>query len=128
MDWKIEKCKYIIYQISSIYKFYERTIFNLNFDWIKSHTRSARITKSVMNSGLVKIDFIVTRYSDGLSIWHMEVAGGPYNATDTHILGNTKKTLWLDMLNLIAILRNYFNYNVNFTTNIKVFCTQVISK
>ncbi|GBC10922.2 hypothetical protein GLOIN_2v1693707 [Rhizophagus irregularis DAOM 181602=DAOM 197198] len=126
MDKKIGERKYITYQISSIYKYYERTFFNLDFDWIESHARSARITKSVTNSGIVKVDSIATRHYDGLSIWHMEVAGGPCNATDTHTLGDTKKTLRMDVLNLIAILRNHFDCSVELATKIKVFCTQVV--
>ncbi|CAB4441328.1 unnamed protein product [Rhizophagus irregularis] len=126
MDKKIGERKYITYQISSIYKYYERTFFNLDFDWIESHARSARITKSVTNSGIVKVDSIATRHCDGLSIWHMEAAGRPCNATDTHTLGDTKKTLLMDVLNLIAILRNYFDCSVELATKIKVFCTQVV--
>ncbi|CAB5197088.1 unnamed protein product [Rhizophagus irregularis] len=126
MDKKIGERKYITYQISSIYKYYERTFFNFDFDWIESHARSARITKSVTNSGIVKVDSIATRHYDGLSIWHMEVAGGPCNATDTHTLGDTKKTLRMDVLNLIAILRNHFDCSVELATKIKVFCTQVV--
>ncbi|CAG8560599.1 9838_t:CDS:2 [Paraglomus occultum] len=56
----------------------------------------------------------------------MEVAGGPCNANDTHVLGDTKKTLRLDVLNLIAILRNHFDCSVDLATKIRVFCTQVI--
>ncbi|CAG8789536.1 10810_t:CDS:2, partial [Racocetra fulgida] len=54
IDKKIGERKYITYQISSIYKFYEKTFFNLDFDWIESHVRSAKITKSGTNSGIVK--------------------------------------------------------------------------
>ena len=128
MDKKIGERKYITYQISSIYKFYEKTFFNLDFDWIESHARSARITKSETNSGIVKVDSIAIRHYDGLGVWHMEVAGGPCNATDTHTLGDTKKTLRMDVLNLIAILRNHFDCSVELATKIKVFCTRVISK
>ncbi|CAG8615146.1 10662_t:CDS:2, partial [Paraglomus brasilianum] len=122
MDRKIGKHKYITYQISSIYKFYEKTFLNLDFDWIESHARSARI----INSEIVRIDSIATRHYDGLDVWHMEVAGGPCNATDTYTLGDTKKTLRMDVLKLIAILRNHLDCNVELATKIKVFCTQVI--
>ena len=43
---------------------------------------SARITKLVTNSDLVKVDFIATRYFNGLNIWHMKMAGSPCNAAD----------------------------------------------
>jgi len=42
--------------------------------------------------------------SDGLDIFHMEVAGSPCNATDKHVMGDAKKTMKMDILNLIAIL------------------------
>ena len=128
MEQKISERKYITYQISSMFKYYERTFSTLNFDWIESHARSAKITKSVTNSGIVKVDAQATRYVDGLAIWHMEVAGGPYNSTDLHISVDTKKTLRMDVLNLIAILRNHFDCGIELATKIKVFCTQVIGK
>ena len=84
MDKKIGERKYITYQISSIYKIYEKTFFNLT---------SARITKSETNSGIVKVDSIATRHYDGLGIWHMEVAGGPCNATAWAI--QKKHSVWM---------------------------------
>ena len=84
--------------------------------------------KSATNSGIVKVDSKATRYSDGLDIWHMEVAGGPYNTTDIHTIGDTKKTLRMDVLNLIEVLRNHLDCDVKLATKIKVFCTQVIGK
>ena len=60
--------------------------------------------KSSTNSGIVKVDIKGTRMSDGLDIFHMEVAGSPCNATDKHVMGDAKKTMKMDILNLIAIL------------------------
>ncbi|CAG8753390.1 7285_t:CDS:2, partial [Acaulospora morrowiae] len=77
-------------------------------------------------SGIVRLDAKAARYSDGLDIWHMEVAGLSDNAFDEHIINDAKKTLRTDLLNLIAILRNHLDCDVNIATKIKVFCTQVI--
>ena len=55
--------------------------------------------KSDTNSGIVKLDAKAIRNSDGLEIWHMEVAGGPSDTTDKHTLGDMKKTIRTDVLN-----------------------------
>src|SRR2546423_1585645 len=115
-------------KLSSIFKFYETTFLNLSFDWIESHALSAKITKSTTNSGIIKVDSRATRHSDGQEVWHMEVSGGPCKTIDLHTLGDTKKTMRMDVLNLIGILRNHFDCDINLATKIKVFCTQVISK
>ena len=128
MSRKIGERKFIVNQISSIFKFYEATFLDIELDWIESHARSAKLMKSATNSGIVKVDSKATRYSDGLDIWHMEVAGGPYNTTDIHTIGDTKKTLRMDVLNLIEVLRNHLDCDVKLATKIKVFCTQVIGK
>jgi hypothetical protein len=107
MSRKIGERKFIVNQISSIFKFYEATFLDLEFDWIESHARSAKLMKSATNSGIVKVDSKATRYSDGLDVWHMEVSGGPSNATDIHTVGDTIKTLRMDVLNLIRVLRNH---------------------
>jgi len=128
MNRNIGERKFITYQISSIFKFYETTFLNLSFDWIESHALSAKITKSTTNSGIIKVDSRATRHSDGQEVWHMEVSGGPCKTIDLHTLGDTKKTMRMDVLNLIGILRNHFDCDINLATKIKVFCTQVISK
>ncbi|CAG8815499.1 3754_t:CDS:2 [Gigaspora margarita] len=125
IDRKIWERKFIIYQISSIFKFYETTFFTLEFDWIESHSHSFKIRKSETNSGIVKVDAKAIRNSDGLEIWHME-SGGPSDATDKHTLGDTKKTIRTDILNLIEVLRNHIDCNVQLATKLKVFCTLVI--
>ncbi|CAG8599562.1 11250_t:CDS:2 [Paraglomus brasilianum] len=77
---------------------HEATFLDIELDWIESHARSAKLMKSATNSGIVKVDSKATRYYDGLDIWHMEVAGGPYNTTDIHTIG-TRITLYsLNML------------------------------
>ncbi|CAG8719994.1 8518_t:CDS:2 [Gigaspora margarita] len=126
IDQKIRERKFIIYQISSIFKFYKTTFFTLEFDWIESRSYSSKITKSETNSGIVKVDAKAIWNSDGLEIWHMEVAGGPSDATDKHTLGDTKKTIRTDILNLINILQNHINCNMQLATKLKVFCTLVI--
>lgn len=60
----------------------------------------------------------------------MEVANKPCKKMDLYMLGEWwyKKTMQMDILNLIGILRNHFNCNIKLATKIKVFCTQVIGK
>ncbi|KAG9292099.1 hypothetical protein G9A89_018000 [Geosiphon pyriformis] len=93
MSRKIGERKHIVYQVSSLFKYYERTFPNLEFDWIESQARAAKIIKSSTNSGIVRVDIKATRSYDELDIWHMEVAGPPYNASEKHTLDDSKKTL-----------------------------------
>ncbi|KAF0475633.1 hypothetical protein F8M41_024581 [Gigaspora margarita] len=124
---KISERKHIVYQISSLFKFYERTFSSIEFDWIESHVHNAKIMKSAINSGIVKVDIKGTRVSDGLVIFHMEVAGPPCNATDKHIMGDTIKTMRTDNLNLIAILRNHLDCGISLATKIRVYSIQSIN-
>ncbi|CAI2198494.1 12639_t:CDS:2, partial [Funneliformis geosporum] len=73
------------------------------------------------------IVYQATRSYDGLDVWHMEVAGPPYNASEKHTLGDSKKTLRTDILNLIAILRDHLDCEVELATKIRVFSTQSIN-
>ncbi|CAI2177682.1 8744_t:CDS:2 [Funneliformis geosporum] len=127
MNRKIGKRKHIVYQVSALFKFYERTFLSLDIDWIESHSRSAKIFKSESNSGIVLVDAKATRISDGLDIWHLEVAGPPCNAIDKHVLGDSKKTFQTDILNLISILREHLDCDMDLATKIKVFSTQSIN-
>ncbi|CAG8671661.1 2348_t:CDS:2, partial [Cetraspora pellucida] len=126
IDRKIGERKFILYQISSIFKFYEATFFTLEFDWIETHSHSSKTTKSETNSGIVKDCAKAIRNSDGLEIWHMEVAGSPSDATNKQTLGDMKKTITTDILNLIEVLRNYIDCNVQLATKIKLYRTLVI--
>ncbi|CAI2181754.1 8754_t:CDS:2 [Funneliformis geosporum] len=128
MPRNIGKRKYIIYLVASLFKFYETTFAYLYFDWIESFARAAKMIKSSTFSGIVRVDAKATRHSDGLDIWHMEVAGPSENASDDHIINDVKKALHTDLLNLVAILRNHLNCDVNIAMKIKVFCTQAISE
>ncbi|RGB28552.1 hypothetical protein C1646_673131 [Rhizophagus diaphanus] len=82
--------------------------------------------KSATFSGIVRVDAKATRHLDGLDVWHMEVAGPSDNASDDHIIGDAKKSLRTDLLNLIAILKNHLDCDVNVATKIKVLCTQAV--
>ncbi|CAJ0891649.1 7423_t:CDS:2, partial [Entrophospora sp. SA101] len=46
-----------------------------------------------------------------------EVAGPPGNQIITHTVGDTKKPLCTDILNLVAILRNHLNIDVKYSKN-----------
>ena len=107
MARKIGERKHIVYQVSALFKYYERTFLTLDIDWIESHSRPAKLMKSESNSGIVLVDAKATRFSDGLDIWHLEVAGPPYSAPNKHVLGDSKKAFRTDILNLITILREH---------------------
>ncbi|CAB4476574.1 unnamed protein product [Rhizophagus irregularis] len=57
MNRKIGERKHIVYQVSALFKFYERTFLTLDIDWIESHSHSAKILKSESNSGDSKKTF-----------------------------------------------------------------------
>ncbi|CAG8473758.1 31898_t:CDS:2 [Gigaspora margarita] len=82
--------------------------------------------KSETNSRIVKVDAKAIQNSYRLEIWYMEVAGSPFNATNKHTLGDTKKTIRTDILNLFEVLQNYIDCNMQLTTKLKIFCTLVI--
>ena len=56
MSRKIGERRYIVYHIVPIFKFYEMTFGKINFDWIESHSRACKLTKSPTNSGIVLVD------------------------------------------------------------------------
>src|SRR5438128_8886202 len=122
MTRRISERKYIIYHIASLFKFYETTFGTVNFEWVETHAHAAKMLKSSTNSGIVLVDAKATRVSDGLDVWHMEVAGPPWNATNVHTVGDTKKTFRTDVVNLIEVLKNHLDCEVKIATKIKVFC------
>ncbi|CAG8557479.1 11358_t:CDS:2, partial [Paraglomus occultum] len=99
MSRKIGEQKHIVYQVSSLFKYYERTFLNLEFDWIELQVRAAKVMKSSTNSGIV----------------------------EKHTLDDSKKTLQTDILNLIAILRDHLDCEVKLAAKIRVFSTQSIN-
>ncbi|CAG8672551.1 16257_t:CDS:2, partial [Dentiscutata heterogama] len=123
----IKERKFTIYHISPLFMFYESTFGTLEFDWIETHVRSAKIVKTPTDSGIVLVDVKGFRVSDGKEIWHMEVSGPPSNPTTRHTVYDTKKTLHTDILNLVDILRNHLDLDVNIAKKIKVFSMQVIA-
>jgi len=120
--------KHIVYQVSALFKFYERTFLTLDIDWIESHPVRQKLMKSESNSGIVLVDAKATRLSDGLDVWHLEVAGPPDNAPNKHVLGDSKKSFQTDILNLITILQEHLDCDINLVTRIKVFSMLSISK
>ncbi|RHZ69109.1 hypothetical protein Glove_290g10 [Diversispora epigaea] len=97
-------------------------------DWIESHACSAKIIKSSKFLGIVLVNTKTTRYSDGLDVWHIEVAGPSNNTINDHIVNDTRKTLCTNLLNLIMIMWNHLDCDVNIATKIKMFSTQAISE
>jgi len=123
---KIGERKYIVQNLSSLFKFYETTFGNISIDWIESHSLSAKLTKSSTSSGIVKLDAKGVRSFDDKEIWHMEVAGPPSSPTTDHAVGDTKKSLHSDILNLVALLLDHLDISVKTAMNIKVFSLQAI--
>ncbi|CAG8637383.1 3035_t:CDS:10, partial [Paraglomus brasilianum] len=101
LDLKIGERKYILNYIAPLFRFYEATFMTLDFDWVESHARAAKMMKSSTHSGIVKVDAKASRSSDGLEVWHMEVSGPPCDAAGDHILGDAKKAIRTDILNLV---------------------------
>ncbi|CAG8463336.1 6643_t:CDS:2 [Paraglomus brasilianum] len=98
----------------------------MSFEWIESHARAPKIMKTSSNSGIVKLDAKGTRFSDNREVWHMEVAGPPWNSTSRHACGDSKKTIRTDIFNLVMLLRDHLDCKVELGTRLKVFTTQVI--
>src|SRR5688572_25296947 len=78
--------------------------------------------------GIMQVDAKATRHSNRFDAWHMEVAGPFNNAFNNHIIDDVKKSFHIDLLNLIAILKNHLDCDINATTKINVFCTKTVSK
>ncbi|CAG8462679.1 6132_t:CDS:2 [Diversispora eburnea] len=74
------------------------TFGNLCFDWIESHSPASKLTKSYTNS---------------------EVSGPPSPSSYDHAVGDTRKSLHTDILNLITII--FEN-----ASEVKVYSLQVI--
>ncbi|RHZ68253.1 hypothetical protein Glove_296g50 [Diversispora epigaea] len=90
MNRKIDERKHIVYQVSALYKFYERTFLTLDIDWIESHSRSTKLMKSESNSGIV------------LRMQRRREVAGPFcNAPNKHVLDDSKKTFRTNILNIV---------------------------
>ncbi|CAG8617078.1 11941_t:CDS:2, partial [Diversispora eburnea] len=72
MDLRIGERKYIVQNISSLFKYYESTFGNLCFNWIESHSPASKLTKSHTSSGIVKVDARGVRLFDDKEIFHVE--------------------------------------------------------
>jgi hypothetical protein len=117
---------FITYHIAPLFKYYETTFATMSFEWIESHARAPKIMKTSSNSGIIKLDAKGTRFSDNREVWHMEVAGPPWNSTSRHACGDSKKTIRTDIFNLVMLLRDHLDCKVELGTRLKVFTTQVI--
>ncbi|CAG8696427.1 11670_t:CDS:10, partial [Funneliformis caledonium] len=108
---KIGERKYIVQNLSSLFKFYETTFGNITIDWIESHSLSAKLSKSPTSSGIVKLDAKGVRSFDDKEIWHMEVSGPPSSPTTDHA---------------VALLLDHLDVPLKTAMNIKVFSLQAI--
>ncbi|CAI2187009.1 15226_t:CDS:2 [Funneliformis geosporum] len=52
----------------------------------------------------------------------------PSTPTTRHTVGDTKKSIHTDILNLVGVLNNYLDLDVKIAKEIKVFSTQVIDR
>ncbi|RUS32219.1 hypothetical protein BC938DRAFT_475995 [Jimgerdemannia flammicorona] len=128
MSRDVSERKFIVYNIASLFKFYETTFGTVAFEWIETHARAAKISKSATISEIIKVDAKGIRLSDNEEIWHLEVAGPPSNPTSRHSIGDTKKILRTDIFKLVSILRNHLDCKIELATRIKVFSSLVIGK
>ncbi|CAG8461181.1 7503_t:CDS:2 [Paraglomus brasilianum] len=74
---KIGERKYIVQNISSLFRFYERTFGNMCFDWIEPHSPGSKLLKSPTNSGIAMVDVRGIRLFDDKEIFQVEVSGPP---------------------------------------------------
>ncbi|CAB4426900.1 unnamed protein product [Rhizophagus irregularis] len=113
---KIGERKYIVQNVSSLFKFYESTFGNLYFDWIETRSPASKLTKSRI------------RIFDDKEIFHVEVSGPPSSLSSqySHAVNDTTKSIHTDILNLIAILLDYLRVPIEIATKIKVFSLHVI--
>ncbi|RUP49784.1 hypothetical protein BC936DRAFT_141507 [Jimgerdemannia flammicorona] len=54
MSRDVSERKFIVYNIASLFKFYETTFGTVAFEWIETHARAAKISKSATISGIIK--------------------------------------------------------------------------
>ncbi|CAG8762266.1 4316_t:CDS:2, partial [Acaulospora morrowiae] len=74
---KIGERKYIVQNVSSLFKFYESTFGNLHFDWIETHSPASKLD-------IVKVDAKGVRVFDDKEIFHAEVSGPPSSSSSQH--------------------------------------------
>ncbi|CAG8488742.1 4827_t:CDS:2 [Paraglomus occultum] len=109
--------KYIVQNVSSLFKFYESTFGNLYFDWIETHSSASKLIKSRIYSGIAKVDV--------KEIFHANVSGPPSSSSQHgRAVIDTTKSIHTDILNLVAILLDYLRAPVEIATKIKVFSLQ----
>ncbi|CAG8632934.1 1028_t:CDS:10, partial [Paraglomus brasilianum] len=125
---KIGERKYIIQNISSLFKFYESTFGDFHFDWIETHWPASKLTKSRTYSGIVKVDARGVRVFDDKEIFHIKASDLPSlsSSQHRHAVNDATKSIHTDILNLIAILLDHLRVPVENATEIKVFSLQAI--
>jgi hypothetical protein len=64
MSRQVGECKFTIYNVVPLFKFYETTFCTISFDWIEFYERATRVCKSETNSGIVRVDSKGVRLSD----------------------------------------------------------------
>ncbi|CAG8463132.1 6407_t:CDS:2 [Paraglomus occultum] len=119
---KIGERKYIVQNVSSLFKFYESTFGNLYFDWIETHSPAPKLTKSRTYTGIVKVDAKVFEFYDDKEIFHAEVSGPPSSSSSQHghAVNDTTKSIHAGILNLIAILLDHHRAPIEYAINIKI--------
>ncbi|CAG8474489.1 3956_t:CDS:10 [Paraglomus brasilianum] len=118
--------KYIVQNVSPLFTFYERTFGLVYFDWIESHSRAAKLARSPSESGIVKVDANGIRVRDNQEVWHLEVAGSPYIFSTKHAGDNARKSMNLELVTLVAVLREYLSAPIRLAKRLKIFSCQVI--
>jgi hypothetical protein len=111
-----------------LFKNYETTFATLSFDWVESHSRSAKMTKSEECSGIIHLDAKGVRLSDDHEVWHMEVSGPPWMYDSKHGIGDSWKCLKTEIVNLISVLENHLDVGVELGSKVRVYSTQIIGE
>ncbi|CAI2162742.1 16467_t:CDS:2 [Funneliformis geosporum] len=126
ISMNIGERKYIVQNVSPLFKFYERTFDLMYFNWIEAHSYAAKLARLPSESGIVKVDANGIRIQDNQETWHLEVAGSPSIFSMKHANDNTRKSMNLELLTLIAVLREYLSAPIRLAKKLKVFSCQVI--
>ncbi|CAJ0832902.1 2289_t:CDS:2 [Entrophospora sp. SA101] len=62
-----------------------------------------------------------TWIGDDREKWQMEISGPPSTPTTCHTVSDMKKSIQIDILNLVGILSNHLDLDVKIAKEVKVF-------
>ncbi|CAH1768809.1 13323_t:CDS:2, partial [Entrophospora sp. SA101] len=79
-----------------------------------------KIIKTNTDSGIILVDIKGTWIGDDREKWQMEISGPPSTPTTCHTVSDMKKSIQIDILNLVGILSNHLDLDVKIAKEVKV--------